>query len=438
MKFNVLFFLLVLSISAFAQVKVSVEEVVSLALQRNYDVQLAKNTAQTAQTDDNYANYAFLPTLNGTGNMTWNANEQSLEFQDASRNNSGEAESNNITGSLQLSWTLFDGSRMFLTRKRVGTVAEQSDLLLKDQMVNTISAVITQYYDVVRQKQQLKALLEQMAVSEERVKLAERKLQVGTGAKPELLQAKVDYNAQRTQALQQEALIEQLKAQLNALVDRQLPGSFDVADTILIDLSLQREGVIQNVQNNNFGLLAAQTGMEAAMLAYRERKAERFPIVSFNAAYSKAKTENIKLINPFAPLNSQTNGFNYGFQLTVPIFNGMNQQRLVQQAKITGLRQEILYRQLQLNVDVGLQNAFTQYENAKEVLIIEEENILLAKENVVIALESFKRGATTFVELRTAQQSLETAYNRLIAARYNAKVAETELLRLNGSLLRAN
>lgn len=409
-----------------------------MALQRNYDVQLAKNTAQTAQTDDNYANYAFLPTLNGTGNMTWNANEQSLEFQDASRNNSGEAESNNITGSLQLSWTLFDGSRMFLTRKRVGTVAEQSDLLLKDQMVNTISAVITQYYDVVRQKQQLKALLEQMAVSEERVKLAERKLQVGTGAKPELLQAKVDYNAQRTQALQQEALIEQLKAQLNALVDRQLPGSFDVADTILIDLSLQREGVIQNVQNNNFGLLAAQTGMEAAMLAYRERKAERFPIVSFNAAYSKAKTENIKLINPFAPLNSQTNGFNYGFQLTVPIFNGMNQQRLVQQAKITGLRQEILYRQLQLNVDVGLQNAFTQYENAKEVLIIEEENILLAKENVVIALESFKRGATTFVELRTAQQSLETAYNRLIAARYNAKVAETELLRLNGSLLRAN
>jgi outer membrane protein TolC len=305
-------------------------------------------------------------------------------------------------------------------------------------MVNTISAVIAQYYDVVRQKQQLRALVEQMAVSEERVKLAERKLQVGTGAKPELLQAKVDYNAQRTQALQQKALIEQLKESLNALVDRQLPGSFDVADTILIDLSLQREEVMQNIQNNNFGLVAARTGMEAAMLSYRERRAELFPTINFNAAYSKAKTENIKLINPFAPLNSQSNGFNYGFLLTVPIFNGLNQHRLIQQAKITSMRSELLYRQLQLSVDVGLQNAFTQYENAKEVLVIEEENILLAKENVVIALESFKRGATTFVELRTAQQSLETAYNRLIAARYNAKVAETELLRLNGSLLREN
>ena len=72
----------------------------------------------------------------------------------------------------------------------------------------------------------------------------------------------------------------------------------------------------------------------------------------------------------------------------------------------------------------------------KKVLLIEEENILYAKENVAIALETFKRGATTFVELRTAQQSLAEAYTRLINARYLAKVAEIELLRLNGGLLR--
>jgi outer membrane protein TolC len=60
---------------------------------------------------------------------------------------------------------------------------------------------------------------------------------------------------------------------------------------------------------------------------------------------------------------------------------------------------------------------------------------LLARENVTIAFEGFKRGITTFIELRTAQQSLADAYNRLIAARYLAKVSETELLRLKGSLL---
>lgn len=437
MKYNVLFFL-VFSYAVQAQQHVSVEQVVSLALQQNYDVLLVKTVSDAAHTDDNYANYAFLPTLNGTGSITWNDNEQSLEFEDASRNNSGDAKSNNISGSLQLSWTLFDGTRMFLTRNRIGTIAEQSDLELKAQMVNTMAAVISQYYDVVRQKQQLKALIEQMAVSEERVKLAERKLQVGTGAKPELLQAKVDYNAQRTQALQQKALIEQLKEQLNAMVGRQLPNEFEVADSIVINMGLQREELMQNLDNSNYSLAAARKAMEVSRLSYRERKAELSPVLNFNAAYTRQQTENTKLINPFAPINSQTNGFNYGLLLTVPIFNGLNQQRLIQQAKISNIRQELMYRQEQLAVNVNLLNAFTRYENAKEVLIVEEENILLAKENVTIALESFKRGATTFVELRTAQQSLETAYNRLIAARYNAKVAETELFRLNGSLLREN
>ena len=51
-------------------------------------------------------------------------------------------------------------------------------------------------------------------------------------------------------------------------------------------------------------------------------------------------------------------------------------------------------------------------------------------------MESFKRGVSTFIEQRTAQQSLEDAYNRLINARYLAKVAETELLRLSGDLLK--
>lgn len=432
MKYSALLVVLCMVISAQAQQQISVEEVITLALQKNYDVQLAKNTYETARTDEKFADYAFLPTLNGTGSIVWNRNEQSLEFEDATRNNSGEARSNNLNGAVQLGWTLFDGTRMFKVRERISDTESQSNLQLKDQMVNTIAAVITQYYDVVRQKQQLKALIEQMAVSEERVKLAERKLQVGTGAKPELLQAKVDYNAQRTQALQQEALIQQLKEQLNALVDRQLPEAYDVADTILIDLALDKETF---TTSRNYGLLASQKAIEIAQLSYGERNAELLPTLSFNAAYSKNRTENTKLINPFAPLNSQSNGFNYGFTLSVPLFNGLNQQRLVQQAKITTMRQEILFRQQQLTINVGLQNAFTQYENAKAVLVIEEENILLAKENVTIALESFKRGATTFVELRTAQQSLETAYNRLIAARYAAKVAETELLRLNGSLL---
>jgi outer membrane protein TolC len=421
---------------ALAQEEVALDQVIALALEKNYDVRISKAVAASSKTTNDYAFGGFLPTVNATGSMVWNRNKQNLQFADENRNTKGNAEANNTNATVQLSWLLFDGARMFATRERVATLASQGELLVKDQMTNTIADVVANYYSIVRQKQQLKAIQEQMAVSEERVKLAERKLQVGTGIKPELLQARVDYNAQRTQVVQQQSAIAQLKEQLNALVDSQLPKVYDVSDTILIDLNLRPESITENVENTNFGLRAARESVHIASLIKRERAGEYLPFLSLNAAYVYQKVDNTVLLNPFGTTFSLNRGYNYGFTVNFPILNGFNTRRLNQLARIEINRQTILYDQLKTNINVGLLNAYTIYDNAKKILLIEEETIGLAKENVFIALESFKRGVTTFIELRTAQQSLADAYNRLIAARYNTKLAETELLRLSGRLLR--
>lgn len=434
--FGILPIIIFLYNTANAQEKVSIEQVVALALEKNYDVHLARNVAEAAETDNRYAFGAFLPQINAVGTTVWNSNDQELRFLDESRNIKGRAEGYNITASAQLTWTLFDGTRMFATRERVAAIAAQGELVVKDQMVNTIASIASNYYDIVRQKQQLKAIEEQMSVSQERVKLAERKLEVGTGAKPELLQAKVDYNAQRTQVLQQQALILQLKDQLNALVGLQLPPLYEVSDTIIMNLDLRQEELASNIENTNFALQATRSEIGISNLSLRERRAELLPFLDFNAAYNYSRIDNTRLLNPFGTAFNKSNGYNYGFTVNMPILTGFNQRRLIQQAKIVASRQQLLYDQQKINVSVGLQNAYVNYDNAKKILAIEEENIFFAKENVSIALETFKRGATTFVELRTAQQSLAEAYTRLINARYLAKVAEIELLRLNGGLLK--
>ena len=424
---------------AFAQEQITLQEVIALALEENYDVQVMQKLSETAETNKKLAWAAFLPQINATGSRVWNDNFQKLRVRSRETNDiiaqEGDVASNNINASAQLVWTLFDGARMFATRERLAVFAEQSQLAVKEQMVNTISETIINYYDIVRQKQQLKAIQEQMSVSEERVKLAERKLQVGTGIKPELLQARVDYNAQRAQVLQQQSTIDQLKQRLNALVGLKLPTVYEVADTIVIDLDMDSEELLSNFENSNYSLQVARQNVRAANLALRERRAEYLPFINFNAAYNFTKTDNTRLINPYGTLFFQQYGYNYGFSFTLPIFNGMDTRRLNQQARIEIDRQTLLYNQLRTDVNVGMTNAYINYDNAKKILLIEEETIGLARENVYIALESFKRGVTTFIELRTAQQSLAEAYSRLITARYNAKLAETELLRLKGSLL---
>jgi outer membrane protein TolC len=80
-------------------------------------------------------------------------------------------------------------------------------------------------------------------------------------------------------------------------------------------------------------------------------------------------------------------------------------------------------------------NAFQNYEQQKKALALEEENILLARENLDIVFETYKLGVATLIQLKLAQNSLADAENRLIEARYNAKLSETELMRLSGQLL---
>lgn len=436
MKHSVLgsLFLFLSVFTASAQ-SVTIEEVLQLAMQKNYDVRLFQNTSGLANNDNRYSFGVFMPQINGTGSYIKNNNDsRNVTFSDVETLRSG-VKSTNTNGAVQMVWTLFDGTKMFATRKRIEELAALGEANVRNQMMNTAASIISNYYNITRQKQQLKAVMELMGVSEERVKLAERKLQVGTGGKPELLQAKVDLNAIRTAKLAQETVIQQLKDQLNGALAMGLPDVYDVADSIPIRLDLTMEEIMSDIEKTNQTLQAQRKSIDAARMVLRENRSSRSPVINLTSAYNYNKTENELAVNPVSQKYTRNQGYNYGVSVVIPIMNGMNVNRLIGAAKINLERQQLIYDQQLTLAIVGVRNAFVNYDNAKKALLIEEENILLAEENVTIALAGFRRGITTFIELRTAQQSLADAYNRLIAARYLAKVSETELLRLKGALL---
>lgn len=436
MRFILIFFALVFFTKANAQQEITVEDAILASLQKNYDVRLRQNDAIPAYYEDRMSYGGLLPRVNAQGaTVTNNNNNRTITASNVETIRKG-VQSNNINGSVQLVWTLFDGTKMFATRKRLDETAELAELNIKDQVNNTVADVVNTYFGIVREKQQLKAIAEQIGVSEERVKLAERKLQVGTGGKPEFLQAKIDLNAFRTASLQQEARIRQLKEQLNLLVGMGLPTEYEISDSIPIHLDLQINEIEQNFINTNRSLLAAKKNIDIANAALWETKALRSPVFNFTSAYNFSKTENTVATSAVSLLYSRVKGYNYGFTLSVPIFNGFSTSTLIQRAQVGVQRQQLVYDQQKAVAQVGIRNAYVNYDNARQTLVIEEENILLAKENVFIALEGFKRGITTFIELRTAQQSLQEAYTRLIDVRYQAKLAETELLRLQGVLVK--
>lgn len=438
MKYLLYGFLFLMSVSSQAQTRpLTLNEAIATSLQNNYDIQLSRNDSLLAALDYAYADYALLPRLSANGGLNYNKNNSKQVLADGTKRERSGVKSSQSTASLNLDWTLFDGLRMFIARKRLGQLVELGELQIKAQVITTVADVMGLYYDIVRQQQQLKATEEQIELSNERLKLAQYKFDVGTGAKPDVLQAQIDLNAQRSAALTQETAINKLKEQLNQLLVLPVQNDFAVADTnIVFNESLSIDSIRSGIASINPELLLAQKNLEIAGLTLRERKAERFPTLEFNSAYNFNKTDNKSVVNPFQPLFNQNHGFNYGFTATIPIFNGLNSRRLIKAAEL-----DIKYQQLQYDRSVALlntsiANAYRDYDLYKRSLRLEEENIKLVRENIFIARERYRLGISTFIEMREAQQSLADASTRLIQARYNTKVAEIELLRLRGDLVR--
>ncbi|HVG12793.1 MAG TPA: TolC family protein [Flavisolibacter sp.] len=440
MKSRILFAaaLFMTALSGNAQNRIlTLNEAIATSLQNNYDIQLFRNDSSLAALDYAFANYALLPRLSANGGSTFNNNNQKQVLADGTKRESNGIRSNNLAATLNLDWTLFDGFRMFIAKNRLGKLVELGELQVKGQVVTTVAEVMRIYYDIIRQEQQLRALEEQMELNEERLKIAQYKFDIGTGAKPDVLQAQIDLNAQRSAALTQQTAINKIKEQLNALLVVPTETNFEVADsTIDFNAYLTLDSIRSDIKNVNPELLIAQKNIDLATLDLRLRRAERLPVVEFNSAYNFSRTDNKSVINPFQPLFNQNKGLNYGFSASIPIFNGFTNRRLQRAAQINIESQQLIYERSATQINASIANAYRDYDLSKRALALEEQTLVLVRENIFIARERYRLGISTFIELREAQQSLADATNRLIQARYNTKAAEIELLRLRGDLVR--
>ncbi len=439
MKRNILIaFLSLFTFATNAQPRLlTLNDVIAQSLQNNYDIQLVRNDASLAALEYAYANYSLLPRINANAGWVFN-NGNRNEIRGNGDKGQGKINTKNLAASLNLDWTLFDGFRMFIARDRLNKLVELSELQVKGQVINTVAEVMQLYFDIIRQQQQLQSLYEQMALSEERLKLAQYKFDIGTGAKPDMLQAQIDLNAQRSQALTLQTAINKVKEQLNQLLVLPVNTNFVVADTsIIFNADITLDSISNAIATTNPDLLIAQRNLTLAELDLRLRRAERFPTVEFNSVYNFNRSINNAIVNPIQQNQLlQTRGLTYGLSATIPLFNGFSNRRLQKAAELNIQSQQLLYDRSAALVNTSISNAYKDYDLYKRALALEEQNLILVRENISIARERYRLGISTFIEMREAQQSLADANNRLIQARYNIKIAEIELLRLRGDLVR--
>jgi outer membrane protein len=420
-----------------AQDTILVEQAIATALQNSYDIKIARNDSIIAAVNFAYRDFALLPTLNGSGTLLFNNNAQSQTYSgDIVKSRTG-IQTNNANYGVNANWVLFNGFRMFISRSRIAELLELGSLTAKSQVVNTISDVIKTYYDIVRQKQQLRNIEEQLTLLADQLKLAQYKYDLGTGIKPDVLQAQIDLNTQKASQLNQLATIDQRKQALAILMNVNQSVNFEVSDSIPVQTDLILSDLLNNLGQTNYPILIARRNIELAHNNVALAKTQYFPTVAFTAAYNFARTNNSSVVNPnVQPLLSINHGFNYGLTASIPIFNGFAVHQQVKLARVNVDYQQLLFDRQNLIVTDSVLNVYRTYDAQRKILMLTDSSIAWARENLTIARERYRLGVTTFIELRQAEQNLEQAQTTIITARYNLKVAETELLRLKGDLIR--
>ncbi|MDO9186346.1 MAG: TolC family protein [Bacteroidia bacterium] len=431
--FKILIFLLFITATAGAQgQKMTIENAIEMALKNNYDIVISKNLAIQNSNNNTLGNAGMLPRidLNASGILANNATKQ--EFSNGLVVDKNGVQSKNITTGAYLTWTVFDGMKMFATHEKLQELERMGELNAKIEIENTIVKVITSYYSIAMQKQLIIGLKENMIVSEERLKIAQKKFDIGAISKADVLQAKVDLNAMKSNLMRQNTLLYDSKANLNQLLIQPVEQDLDVFDSIPLMSPYKYDDLKNAIMTNNSDLLFAQKNIEISRYMIKEGKSVAYPKLNLNANYIFSRSQNQA---GFSLLN-QNLGLNLGFTASWTIFNGFNTSNNVKNLQLNLENSTYEFENLKTITQLNLMKAFKKNQDDIAILKLEEENQLLAKENLEIALERFRLGASTSIELKIAQESYEGSIKRLSDSRFNAKISETQLLKLSGGIVK--
>jgi len=418
-----------LSDRATAQELLPLDEAIQIGIENNFGVQIARNLLEQTENNKSVGNAGFLPTITASASRNERVEDSEFEAGGESRSTSG-ARSTSENAAINAEWTVFDGLGMFNTYNKLGQLTDLSDKDLQLSVENLISNITLAYFNIVRVEQQLKIFDNNIEVSEERIEIEETKVDLGSGSEYDLLQAKSDLNADRAAFLRETSALTEAKIVLNELLSRSPSEDYSVTSEIPVNRSLLFDELLQSVMSGNIELSIAKLERDISSLELKEIQSERLPEVSLSGGYNFNRTDNS---GGFISFN-ETTGFSFGVTARVNLFDGFNTSRRVQNAKINEKNARISLEQQRLSVESEFTSLYRTYQNAVALVDLEEDNFDNAEEVLEIALERFRLGSISSLEFREAQRTFLQAENRLITAKYESKIAETQLLRLSGEL----
>ena len=430
-------------------------DAVSLVLENNHGILMAKNQVLAAQNSKSILNSGYLPSLTGTAAANYAREDATIEFPgrvitdtegaiivDPLTGNSqnfpdvelDKAEAQRYSAAITANYTLFDGLGRLYNYKILKERYQLTALQARETIENTLLQMFSIYYEVARLTENSFVQKQTLEISKKRVERANYAFEYGQNTKLDLLNAAVDIVNDSIGYLNTQQQLNNAKRDLNVILNKGLDKSFSVDTTTTFTPTVLLEGFVKDALSNNVAILQANRNSAINEYDIKVSAAGYLPTVDLNGSYGWNLNQNAA--SAFFPgTNNKSINFNLGASLRWNLFDGGSTSVRIKNAKIAFENQELQKEQIVLEVRRDIQNALAIFNNRYEIYKIQEQNVATNINNFERSKEQFQLGRISSIVYRQAQINLLNARTNKNSAKYDAKFSELQVLQLTGQLL---
>ncbi len=428
----VLLLLLVYPLSVYAQEEMTVEDAIRIGLKNNYDIQIAKNTAEIAGNNKGKGTAGFLPKVDTFGDFHYDASND----ETSAPTSFGNSDSRTYGTQLSLNWTLFDGFGMFANKARYDELAKQGEYEARNIIENTVVGIMSAYFNLVQQEQLLDVALNTRDISRTRLDRETVRRNLGGVSSTDLLNARVNFNNDQAVLLDQELRVAIAKKELNVLLSREPLEEITVKKEIeILSLNISFDELVGLAEQRNSFLLAAKQNLKVSEEGVRLAKASFWPRLDLNANYGYNDRAFFGDDIPFSvQRRNETIDARVGLALTFNLFDGNVDSINYQNAVIEKMNSTLALKNISNQLAGLVSEKYTTFNKRVEKVKLEDENAVTAGQNLELQKERYAIGASDSLDFRDAQVNMVRANVSLIVARYEARITHLEIEQLIGNI----
>ncbi len=320
---------------------------------------------------------------------------------------------------------LFSGLSKFFEAGRAGATVAAADANELQARFQTALLTESDYYDVLAQRELQRVAEERVRRAEEQFAIARARVLGGAAVQTDSLQLLLELTRARVDLLRQRATLRVARIELGRRIG--VPGPVDAAplDTLPSGpLPITEQQAVREALQEGPRYRAAQAGAQAAARAYSVVMGQYLPRVDLFATYQAFGDEF------FLPDDSRR--WIYGFSINFPIWNNAQREIQLSQAKSNREVARALRDDIGREVRRDVVAAYEVFETARASADLAEVAVVVALENMRVNQERYRVGATTTLDLLTAQVSLVESEATLVQALQAERLALAGLEALLG------